>query len=479
MKWPALILCLGTVAAAAPTRVLLSIGHDVGGPGDATLSWAEADARRVRDVFVELGGVSEADAELVVGQPVSNVEAALARLEARVRARRAAGDDATAIVYVSSHARQGTLRLGGTELPLQRLRERLDALPAGLTLLVVDACSSGAAARLKGGRLTALPRTLQVEPARGTVVITSSGPAEPAQEWDSLKGSLFSHYWLAALRGDADLNRDGAITLLEAYGHAWRQTLARADQHPSFDFDLRGSGELVLTEPFRSPSALSFPEGLGGRFVVAEESEARLVLELDRDGRVPLRLAVPPGTYRVRRSSPEGSGQTTVELARGTVRTVSSADFVAGDATRVALKGGARNWSLGLGISARGGGNEPLVGGVGLLRYDFGPLWVAVQPGLGSSPGTLEAAAGLLFGTSVETGPLRLSLGLVARPRIVWRDAEEGVRRAAAGFEGGGQVGVELTLAGTLFVGGQAEAVLRVAELDLAWRLGALTGVRF
>ena len=486
------LLLWASPGLAAPVRLLLSIGHDVGASGDATLAWAEADARKVRDVFLELGGVREGDAELLLAQPAQTVLAALDRLAVRVARLHDAGQEVMVVVYVSSHAREGVLHLGTTELSMQRLRASVEVMPATTRLLVVDACSSGAATRVKGGRLVPAPHRVEVEPARGTVVITSSGPAEPAQEWDSLKGSLFTHYWLAALRGDADSNRDGSITVLEAYGHAWRQTLARADQHPSFDFDLRGSGELVLTEPFRSPSALSFPEGLGGRFVVANEPDARLVIELERDSTRPLRLAVPPGTYRVRRSSPEGSGQATIELARGTVRALSAADFAEGGAAQVALKGGGGAVSLALGVTGRGGtgpAGAPLFGAMGFFRHDLGALWFAVTLSVGTAVSAsrqdLEAGLGLAFGTAVAAGPVRLSLGLVARPVLLSRlELTAAQRVGAVGAEGGATLSLELSLAGRLFIAAQGEGLLRALALDapldpaFTWRASLVSGIR-
>jgi hypothetical protein len=50
----------------------------------------------------------------------------------------------------------------------------------------------------------------------------SSG--EAAQEWSFLRGSLFTHHLLAALRGAADIDGDGRVSLSEAYTHAFRHT---------------------------------------------------------------------------------------------------------------------------------------------------------------------------------------------------------------------------------------------------------------
>lgn len=52
-----LLLTSGAAVAQGPVRVLVSLGSNYGRPDDVVLQHAEADAARVRDVFVELGGV--------------------------------------------------------------------------------------------------------------------------------------------------------------------------------------------------------------------------------------------------------------------------------------------------------------------------------------------------------------------------------------------------------------------------------------
>ena len=60
-------------------------------------------------------------------------------------------------------------------------------------------------------------------------------------------------------------NGDGKITLAEAYNYAYGQTLARTEatrsgaQHPSYDFQLAGTGDLVLTDLRQAHASLVFP----------------------------------------------------------------------------------------------------------------------------------------------------------------------------------------------------------------------------
>jgi uncharacterized caspase-like protein len=75
---------------------------------------------------------------------------------------------------------------------------------------------------------------------------------ESSQESDRLRGSFFSHHLVNALRGAADRNGDGRITLAEAYEYTHAQTLRASVQtvslqHPTYAYDVKGSGDPLLT----------------------------------------------------------------------------------------------------------------------------------------------------------------------------------------------------------------------------------------
>ena len=494
----ALWALLAFSAHGAPVRLLLSVGNDVGAIDDVALHHARTDAQRVRDLFVELGDVDPAAAITLLDAQAQEVMRALAALSARATALRAEGREVLLLVYVSSHARAGTLHLGGSDLSLGALRAQVEAVPAALRVLVIDACSSGAAARLKGGRRVSPATTVELEPTtRGTVVISSSGPAEPSQEWDSLTGSLFTHHWLGALRGQADADHDGRVTLLEAYGYAFRQTVAQADQHPGYDFDLKGTGEVVLSEPRRSASALSFAAVLEGRFVVASEPDARVVLEFEKSPGETMRVAVPPGPYRVR-----GPGRQVafVELAAGATRGVTAGDFSSTPLAEVALKGPNRSVSLAVEASLLGSVTpraSPMAGAGAWGRVDFASGWVSLGAGFaGSSVESpterrtdFAATLGVGAGLGVSAGPVRLGLGLVARPFLLTRLAEPvdgsvATRRTGLGLDLGPQLLLELGVGGPIFIGAQLEGLVHLSNLDglflptFGWRVGLGAGFR-
>ncbi|MGC4001572.1 MAG: caspase family protein [Anaeromyxobacter sp.] len=469
------LLAAAAPAAAATHRLVLAVGANVGDPDDPVLSYADEDAQRVRQVFVELGGVRADRALLVVDRDAQAVRQRLAELAGRISELRAAGDEAVLIVYVSSHADDGVLHLRGTHLPLAELRDAARDAGARVTVLLVDACESGVVARRKGARPgPEFAVSLEQLPLNGQVVISSSGPGEASEEWDSLKGSLFTHHLLTGLRGDADAEGDGKVSLAEAYTYAYRRTVAGAagaGQHPAFAWELSGTGELTLTEPRAAGSALVFPARLSGRYVVASQPRPDVVAEVEKAAGRPLRLAVPPGRYLVRKKAGASTGLAEVELPYGGERQVQDEELAWRRYTEVSMKGGY--------VSVRNGALL-LLGGMGTAPVeDTGPRWAA---GLGYrhtwgpwwALGALSAGSSRYPGDALQIDERRLGVGLSAGYRwLEWpvvpqlglglelTGVEQQATRDAEGEIGGGG-GAPLPERRALAVGGGLVAGLEV-----------------
>jgi hypothetical protein len=337
-------LVCAAAARAEPTRILLSVGSNLGMPEDHPLHYADADARRFRDLMVELGQVRSSRAYLLEGATATTVRDALTEIRGRVAELRAHGDDVVLLLFLSSHAKAGYAHLKGTLLALSELRELAGGVEAPLRVLILDTCESGVVVRHKGGsRVPGFELKLERLPLHGEVVLSSTGPAESAEDWDSLGSSLFTHYLMTGLRGDADRDGDGRVTLYEAYGYAYRRTVsaaAFASQHPSADIDLAGSGELTLTQPGATGSALDFPGTSEGSFTIVSQPEPNVVLEVDKRAGPPLRLAVPPGRYLVRKKEGAEIGLLSVELPYGGTVVVDEHRMVKRAFTEVSMKGG-------------------------------------------------------------------------------------------------------------------------------------------
>jgi hypothetical protein len=294
------------LAAAQVERFAVVVGNDVGQPPDVPLRWAEADAARVAAVLQEVGGVRPENLVLLRGRDADVVRRTLIAVNDRVRA---AGQGAVLFVYYSGHADAEALHLGATSLALGELEQLVRGSAATFRLLVLDACRSGSLTRVKGG--TPVPpfelRLSERTPGEGAVFLTSSSASEDSQESDDLKGSFFTHALVSGLLGAADHDGDGRVTLDEAYRHAYGATLRGSSrtlagtQHPTYQYDVRGQGDVVLTtlpSDDRTRAWLLFPDGIGW-LVLQGSADGPVVAEIGRADRV-RRLNVRAGTYFVR-----------------------------------------------------------------------------------------------------------------------------------------------------------------------------------
>jgi hypothetical protein len=308
MKLSSAILMLFLIVTIArpgdiPTkRFALVIGSNTGYQGRVQLKYAVRDARTVAGVLSSLGGVESNDIVLINDPTLDQLSSGLDRFADMVTHNGPGRKEV--VLYYSGHADERGILLGKDLLTYGKIKTYVDQLPADVRIIVLDACSSGELTREKGG--TMRPAFLFDASAamNGHAYLTSSSENEGAQESDSLKGSIFTHYLVSGLRGGADANSDGKITLDEAYQYAYHETLRRTEntyygaQHPAYDIRLKGSGNLVMTDLRSCSAKLRLDPQMAGRIYVRDESGVLLV-ELNKTGGKNMEVGLEPGIYHV------------------------------------------------------------------------------------------------------------------------------------------------------------------------------------
>ncbi len=385
----AALLCAS--AEAAERRMAVVIGADHGDADEAALTWAEADARRVADVLVELAGVAPDELVHLERARAADVREVLSRVAARAAAE-PADQRSMLVVYVSGHADATSLHLSGTRMLLTELQDLVEAVPVDTRVLVLDACRAGELTRARGGTPVA-PFEIVVEDrlaSRGTAILTAAAAGEDAQESDRLAGGVFTHHLVAGLRGAADSTGDLRVSLDEIYRYTYARTLettatAPTLQHPSFSFDLTGQREVVLTSLDRGERDGSLRFDLAGDYLIFDEHgrEVRYDLAVAEGGV----LSLDPGRYMLRRRTPAAVWEGLVMVTAGATTAVGEADLSLlpfGQATR---RGGDEDTArASLSMFVGGGVAGPLLPELGLqgvgnlgLRLDTPELTVRVE----------------------------------------------------------------------------------------------------
>src|SRR5262245_27836423 len=138
--------CLvGTARADEPiANYAIVVGSNSGGPGQSDLRFAEDDARRVGKLLVELGGYSAENVDIVAHPTPDQLRAHIDAIAKKLDADTTAGRPSRVFFYYSGHARASAIDLGSDQMSLSELRTRLFQLPSKLTVVVLDACQSGA-----------------------------------------------------------------------------------------------------------------------------------------------------------------------------------------------------------------------------------------------------------------------------------------------------------------------------------------------
>ena len=322
------MLAMSSAASAQEVlqRFVLAAGANFGGADRPLLRYAVSDADRFAQVMVDLGGVGSFDAMTLKEPKVRDLVEALNWLNQRViEARRTVGSGrgrTEVLVYYSGHADEKGLLLGDDRYSYQSLRDRFDEIPADVRIAVLDACASGAFTRLKGGKVRQPFMVDEATDMRGHAFLTSSAETEAAQESDYLGASYFTHYLISGLRGAADVNTDGKITLNEAYQFAFQETLGRTvnsqggAQHPSYDIKLSGTGDVTITDVRQTTAALMLGASLEGRIFV-RNARQELVVELYKPQGRKIELGLEPGTYEVRIERPAEAWLAKSQIANG------------------------------------------------------------------------------------------------------------------------------------------------------------------
>ncbi len=462
-------------AKKEPVRIAVVAGSNLGAGDERPLRYAEDDATKMSRVLTEVAGFDRERVFAVLGHDRSALLDAMAKADRMVRdLAREPGRKVLLLFYFSGHSDGLGLEFGDDMVEFSEVKDWLKKSPATVRMAVVDACHSGGFAEVKGGRpgpsfKLDLGNNMGTE---GMAVITSSAAGEKSQESDDVGGSYFTHYFVSGLYGAADRNGDRRITLQEVYRHAYEQTISNTlktiigPQHPTYQYDLGGKGDLVLSMISEKTASILFPTDAEGSFYVFAAGTGNLMAELVKKAGEEKHLIVAAGDYVVSRRKGETLESLRLDAAEGESVPVDPALFSSEQAL-VAWPRGKRKTgataSLTMFYSLSGWVMKDMgpVHGFGLgLSEEFGPVTTL----FGLSYGQAQVNdSGLRYDyrtIGVEIAPMwrfesygfNLLGGLVAGSRLMMQDAGPGGDHMAVTGLAGLIGGVDLKLANSTSV---------------------------
>lgn len=300
-----LVLTVGLLLASSKSwavhRVAVLVTAKNGLDDDQPLRHVEEDAARLEETLLLMGNFAPAnihrfddEAPEKVFQKLKELEDSMADIKEQ---------DKLLLFYYSGHADVTSLHLKGKRIAYAELRQRLQAFPAKLKIGIIDACNSGSIIG-KGSSTRASFKVDDSLKMKGTVILTSSRWNQRSIEQRALAGSVFSHHLTSGLRGAADKNSDGKVSLDEAYQHAYLNTLADtsnkqdvSEQAPQIKrLEVVGEGPVILTWLAMARARLTLPPGQDVCFVTNAD-EGRLIAEGHTEPERELHMALKPDSY--------------------------------------------------------------------------------------------------------------------------------------------------------------------------------------
>jgi formylglycine-generating enzyme required for sulfatase activity len=146
--------------------------------------------------------------------------------------------------------------LEATGIPAEFVTYAMNNSRSQRQLLILDCCNSGAFAH--GSKsASAVGKSMGIAhvfegSGFGRVVLTATDATQYAWEGNNVIGdtqkSVFTHFLIEGLKGDADQNRDGRIDVDELYDYAYEEVVQRTPKQTPGKWSYRQQGDLILRE---------------------------------------------------------------------------------------------------------------------------------------------------------------------------------------------------------------------------------------
>lgn len=234
-----------------------------------SLKYATNDAKEFYRYLVEVNQIPKDQVWLLLDE-----EATLDKLRATLGTllRRNAGKEDTVIIFLAGHgaAEQDVSSPDGdglekyilpsnadpkdlyaSAMPMSEIARIFQRINSERLVFISDTCYSGAS----GGRTIPYPGMRsnisgafleRISQGKGRVILTASEANELSVERDGIKHGVFTYYLSEGLRGKADLDKDGVVTVDEVYRYVSAKVpLATGQgQHPSRKGEV--TGQIIL-----------------------------------------------------------------------------------------------------------------------------------------------------------------------------------------------------------------------------------------
>lgn len=302
-----------------------------------SLKYAENDARAMAKYFRDSVGVPRENIFTLLGNQATskNIKKLLG-----VTLQRKAGRDDQIVIFYAGHGVpefdktandpdrmekyllpwDGEIdALYATAIPMREVDYLSQRFGSQRVVFLLDTCFSGSASKFGAGARTISRRgyravslddgfLIRMADAKGKVILTASGINELSQELDSLRHGVFTYYLLEGMKGKADFDSDGVVSVSEIHKYVSAKVPPRTnqEQRPTYFVNDTVTGEIVLGRT--SNAAFKFDmrdpwagaEQFGRLVVQASPVDANIFIDGFRRGTGFINALLRAGRHRVR-----------------------------------------------------------------------------------------------------------------------------------------------------------------------------------
>ncbi|MGL1934976.1 MAG: caspase family protein [Fibrobacterales bacterium] len=280
---------------------------------DTELRYAYNDAKKMRSTLAELSDVDPKNNFLITTESTTDLREKLSYISERITKLKQK-HKVLLQFYYSGHGSGSSFHIGNEKFLFKEVKSLLNTTQIDTRIFILDVCFGGTFLNSKGfTKAKPISINLDVNDAtQGEVIISSSAVNEQAYEIESLEGSVFSTNWIMGLRGAGDKNGDGQVSLFEAYNHAYDHTVnytsqtLQKPQHPSYNMDLTGAHDIVLTKPTLSANGIVFDNCPKGIYTIYNASHYHTIGDVRISDSGQFFLALQRGSYSITTPNSDG-----------------------------------------------------------------------------------------------------------------------------------------------------------------------------
>ena len=319
LRWFLLLLVLGgslglhcpEAFGATVIRRALLVHHERGWPGEKKLKYTQRDVNALASVLNHKGNFH---IKILTNPTPSVLRRQLKRTHKQLRSDKRRGLQTHFLFYYSGHADRKFLHLGPQSKALSKryhlktLAHSLRKLPTSIKIVILDTCYAGALIEMMGGstkgRRPQRARYFPIEQGSQKVTAVLASSVSQALEIKRLhKGglvekSIFTHYLVKALKGKADKDGDGNVSITEAFAYTRTKTIqaAKGLQDPTRYLEIKGHNAYPLTAFYNT--RIIFPVQRGDIFILSGLKHG-VLMRFQAQGAGKREVSVLSGRYRV------------------------------------------------------------------------------------------------------------------------------------------------------------------------------------